>query len=1006
MALLYTLPLGESILEQFIDELQGEKNALLILPNRYQMEKVQFSNVQCTGIDTLANRILNENGCAEFEQINRRTQELVVEELISMMMEAGNFSYFAKLVDKEGFLKSMTSFIGDLARTGLTTDVIIEHFKLWQEDTKRTSLQRVKDSEVLTLYAAYCNYLDKKKWYDLEGKYRLAVDLLEKEGTKIPWQKLRVFGFYSLDKLQVDLLRELSKRVDLSIAMYYGTGSAYAACRQTYNSLMGFCIEKKYRGAQETCPGFVLSQNIFENISISQSSSLSTNGISLVKLTSRDKEICYAFTEIKKLLQKGVDVKDIVLVVRKLDNFSGLGAIADEYKLPISLGKSCKLANHSIFNFVKLLYMATSETHMGAENYFKLLSDPFISIFWSDLPKLCLALKEKCYFTSFSQARHKVKEALQEKNTCLKTTNDFISAMGKHSSIKDFVISLQAYLKKFSFRENLGRAYQAGKISIDGLKSSFEALKALDNCLDLILEDYKLCGREYEIVHPLKWLDILNDAASELSINLAHGRTDGVRIMEATNMQGLNYKYVYLLGLRRDEFPVAKNESWVYNDVERDGLHMDLETTYASYDEDAYFFAATLASAQKQICITYYEEEAGEKSSYVDDLQRIFLNKIEDKFVSNLHIINADEKEIASSGELWEKYGLSLPNSIVEKYADHNSVQLAENCSDLSELPHYHGQLVDEKLLGSMKQIAGSVFSASGLREYLNCPYAFLLNHILKLGDGEFKEEDGTPADKGSIIHDTLSGFINNHLNKKLDIDDLRNLYDELDEIFDKAWQVAIDKGTVMNTEFWQAEKPSIRTILHNWLVDEISNQQVWSYRPIATETEFFGGKTEPTIKLKLTDGSPVELCGAIDRVDSDGETLFVTDYKLSTNSVPSAKSILNGEDLQMDVYMLAAKNLYKKPIAGGGYYALSGLSRKRSLLFAENNLIKKDKHTSSFETFEDFESTATGFIVKLIENIYAANFMPLGKKCDYCPYMDICRKKEVVFAKEECDNA
>ncbi len=107
-----------------------------------------------------------------------------------------------------------------------------------------------------------------------------------------------------------------------------------------------------------------------------------------------------------------------------------------------------------------------------------------------------------------------------------------------------------------------------------------------------------------------------------------------------------------------------------------------------------------------------------------------------------------------------------------------------------------------------------------------------------------------------------------------------------------------------------------------------------------------------------------------------------------------------------MDIYMLAVKSLFRKPIAGGGYYALSGLSRRRSLLFEENNLIKKDRYTSSFETFEEFEAVATAFIVNLIENIYAANFMPSGKNCNYCPYMDICRKKEVVFAKEECDNA
>lgn len=1009
MALLYKLSLGTSILEQFVDELMGQEHALLVLPNRYQMEKVQFISIPCTGIDTLANRILNENGYLDFEQINRRTQELLIEELINMMMEAGRFTYFAKLADKDGFLKSMTTFMGELARTGLTTEEIVENFKRWQEETSRTDMQIVKDSEVLMLYMAYRNYLKEKNWYDLEGKYRLAVHLLKQADTKIPWTKLRIFGFYTLDKLQVDLFRELAKHVDLSIAMYYGEEEAYLACRDTYNSLLDFCKEVTYKNIKFEGVGVTLSQSIFTNKPIAHSAALSTDGLSLVKLNSRDKEIRYVFTEIKKLLLAGVDSKDIVIVVRNLDNFTGLGAVADEYGMPISLGKSCKLSNHNIFSFVKLLFLSTLETHEGAENYFKLLSNPLLSMFWRDVPKLCLELKKKIYFNSSSQARQVLEEALEEKNDYLNLTNTFICTAGKAATLEDFISLLKSYLSVLAFPKTLGNIHRLGGMSIDGLKSSLEAFKTLDNCLDMLLEDYKLCGREKEKLHPLKWLEVLTEAANSVSAVLAHGRQDGIRIMEAANMQGLSYKYVYLMGLRLNEFPTTKNESWVYNDTERNGLNIDLATTYASLEEDAYFFAATLASAEEKLCISYHEEEEGEKSPYVDELQRVFLNQRDGEFVSNLPISVVEDKEIVSANELWEKHGINLPFASMKDYTNPNNVVLALSCADMEwrdDFSRYHGKMQDEKLVDSLKQCTGKVFSASSLNEYINCPYAYLLDRVMKLGDGNYKEEEGSPADKGSIIHSTLSGFINQHLNSKLKIEHVNVLEKELDEIFEAAWNEALTKGVVNASALWQAEKPRILTLLHNWLLDEIINQIKWDYKPIATELKFFGKKTNPTIKLELTDGSKVELEGAIDRVDSNGEKLFVTDYKLTSNSVPTSTSILQAKDLQMDIYMLAAKKHMQKPISGGGYYALSGLSRKRNLLFEENGLMKKDRYNSSFASYEEFESSAKTFIVELIEKIYEGDFTPSGKNCTYCPYADICRKSEGLPEKEDCENA
>ena len=89
-ASLYRLPLGADILPQFVAELKGQEDAALVLGNGLLKDRVKFDNITTFGLDTLAKKILNANGYINFEFINRRTQELVIEELIEGLMDNGS----------------------------------------------------------------------------------------------------------------------------------------------------------------------------------------------------------------------------------------------------------------------------------------------------------------------------------------------------------------------------------------------------------------------------------------------------------------------------------------------------------------------------------------------------------------------------------------------------------------------------------------------------------------------------------------------------------------------------------------------------------------------------------------------------------------------------------------------------------------------------------------------------------------------------------------------------
>ena len=102
MAKLFITPLGSSCRTKFCEELQkleyGE--GAIVLPNRLLLEDVRkkYANVEAIGIDTLATKLLNLNGYLDFHQINRRSQELIINDLLKTLADQKQLVYFEKKV--------------------------------------------------------------------------------------------------------------------------------------------------------------------------------------------------------------------------------------------------------------------------------------------------------------------------------------------------------------------------------------------------------------------------------------------------------------------------------------------------------------------------------------------------------------------------------------------------------------------------------------------------------------------------------------------------------------------------------------------------------------------------------------------------------------------------------------------------------------------------------------------------------------------------------------------
>lgn len=250
MVALYRVPLGTTARNFFAEEIKQRykyDEALLVLPSRLLVNHArQESRAQAVNFEYLPNEIVSLNRHLlsfpkdnKLKMISRRSQELLVADLLRQLDKRQGLHYFTGLVEKEGFVKAVTGLLGQLSRSGSTQEEITTALMEWEE---RNPAYVMKDREVAALYKLYRDKLKQHNWYDVEGLYRLAIAVLEKEQVRLPWQHLYFSEFYHFDALQCLLLKALSRHCQISIGLMYEPKrpEIFAAVARSYGYLSGF----------------------------------------------------------------------------------------------------------------------------------------------------------------------------------------------------------------------------------------------------------------------------------------------------------------------------------------------------------------------------------------------------------------------------------------------------------------------------------------------------------------------------------------------------------------------------------------------------------------------------------------------------------------------------------------------------------------------------------------------------------------------------------------------
>ncbi len=220
--------------------------------------------------------------------------------------------------------------------------------------------------------------------------------------------------------------------------------------------------------------------------------------------------------------------------------------------------------------------------------------------------------------------------------------------------------------------------------------------------------------------------------------------------------------------------------------------------------------------------------------------------------------------------------------------------------------------------------------SATRLEAWAGCPFAYLLQSILRVEEVENPEDQLqiSPRHWGSLVHEALELFIAEVLARPVagqpspaepwSAADGQRLMAIGEEICAR-YEV---HGLTGRAVFWKRDKKRILADLDRFLRADSEHRMAHGTRPVAAELSF-GLPRSPlgTIAIPLPDGRSVQFRGMADRVDvSDDGTIHVVDYKTGGSrgygDLSEDNPDAQGQRLQLAVYGQAARMLRAAPSA------------------------------------------------------------------------------------------
>ncbi|MDI6816744.1 MAG: exodeoxyribonuclease V subunit gamma [Actinomycetota bacterium] len=937
---------------------------------------------------------LAERAALTQRRLDRTQQKYIVQRVAA----STELTALAKSARYPGFYDAMAGFFNELTEgmnsPGATTSAFAEWSKTHSRGTNYLD-------DIGGLYRAY---MDKLEQLDVLTEQLLRWEIVRalENGEVSEARPIFMYGFDDFTTSQRRIVELLSVDTDITFTLTYEDTAAFESRKAAVKTLLANAssVIEAQNLTNGLRPALHSSQPSIKSQPPQPSQPISPPEITYLAAAGERGEVELAGVKILELLESGrYNPDEIVVILRDPVLYSRtLVQVFEDFDIPYSLNEPLPLrysalgravhaltrfayeggANADLVTYLRIRYPDMQEAADDFERSIrlgKIVDPPALLAEWSKISDAPDSKVEALLSaTGLSAAIPLILDISAEALGVIleRGTQLELSHGERHGNL--FTFEERASIEAFTI--------------IKRLLTSLEQLKAIDGSFKPQLPELPL---------------MLAQAQIRLGREAEAGK---IHVLRVHRSRGRLYKAAFVLGLNEGRFPKALREDPFFNREERRelaALGLEIMTRDDSVAEERYLFYVATTRATEKLYLSYQRvDNDGDElltSSFISDFETA---------LSDTGRAGATIKRPLSS-IIFDGLSLPIPNAKEAlRYAAGKYRARPEFAREISESVARYADLEDAALrtptptpafqsadaLG--KLAVKDTFSVSELELFLRCPFKWFVERKLKPQDFETELD---ALNKGSIYHTTLERFYRALPAKFGESKPVKEKLPEMErfiiELLDDIFAAESPDTTSVNARF---AKHEMSENLKRLIRAEAARPS--PFTPRYFEANFgmgdeTGGPHHSEERLLL--GNGIYMRGKIDRIDADDRgRAAVIDYK--SNKISGASDLARGKSLQLQVYAMAASELFGLTPAMCGFISIAKTQMDgvyNSDILERAPLPKKAAKKN--EEFEKIIADARHTLIALAAELKKGEFKPnKDADCRNCPLPHICRKGRV----------
>jgi ATP-dependent helicase/nuclease subunit B len=792
----------------------------------------------------------------------------------------------------------------------------------------------VKLAEILSLYKRYSEELRRRKLHERSDVVRLAVEHAPKSSTLAGFKHVLYYGFYDLDQNQLDLFKEVRRRVPCTLFFPYHESSGHAFSKDFLTTIIRPMADKV--DLLEDPPP------------MPQVRQMSVSGA--------HDEVWLAAKEILKLADHGVPFPEIGLVARSLDPYLDLlEPILQDHSIPFTSSASRNLGHDPRVKAARLLFAIDD---FDRADVLDLLRLPFLKDRRGDRPLWDQASRLLGIGHGAAEWRRRL-GALVGK--------DYVHEAGARAGSKSFVLP----------KDEVGLFWDSVRPLLEAPAPPTTGWKAWS---DWALARYRsFLEPDARIEAAIASLAALEDFALEEPLEALQkllaglseplGGKGGVRVLDAMAARGCSFKALVVIGMNEKTFPRQILEDPFLRDPVRSRfehrLGCRMARKMAGYDEERLLFTLLQGAADEIVFIYQRSDDHGRLQ-----IPSVYLKEDDDGSIARRPSQRLEQtdfelltpREAALRTGHGESLGRALGWNVEPLVAARQFIQKIETRE--GGLTPFDG-VVDTR--SYWPSVAGFGLSPTALERMATCPFKFFAHGLLDLEDLDEPEAEEmlTPLEIGNIYHEVLENYYR---------------HGDLDAQLAAGFRRFEQSRSIRYPVLWEVERERMEKVLRA-MVDA---DDLTTFKPKDFEVEL---KAE--LPIEAGGRKTVMFRGFADRLDVAANGAFrVVDYKRSGKKYRAKMEtgvFKEGKYLQPPLYFMLAEKILKAPSADSrfSYYFL-------------DELIEEDAAWEKVLTGEMWERKPEflAHLKRYLDRIARGEFIIRdGKDCQYCDFRTLCRR-------------